>query len=163
MADQQMNRWQQLQGTADAALSGGQAQPAEAPISMEPQAPIEMPQPSVGGYNHGGYISMHHMLHRADGGVVDKALQAVPDDMPVEQAMSPEPPVDIAQQALVAPRPKFAIRRAEEIADAPIPEPEHKIHEIDEDEMMPVHPALNIPGVHIRTAEAGEPVFHGEK
>jgi len=25
------------------------------------------------------------------------------------------------------------------------------------------HPALNIPGVHIRTAEAGEPIFHGEK
>lgn len=28
---------------------------------------------------------------------------------------------------------------------------------------MPMHPALNIPGVHIRTAEAGEPFFHGEK
>jgi hypothetical protein len=26
-----------------------------------------------------------------------------------------------------------------------------------------MHPALNIPGVHIRTAEAGEPFFHGEK
>jgi hypothetical protein len=26
-----------------------------------------------------------------------------------------------------------------------------------------IHPALNIPGVHIRTAEAGEPIFHGEK
>ena len=26
-----------------------------------------------------------------------------------------------------------------------------------------LHPALNIPGVHIRTAEAGEPFFHGEK
>jgi hypothetical protein len=25
------------------------------------------------------------------------------------------------------------------------------------------HPALDIPGVHIRTAEAGEPIFHGEK
>lgn len=24
-------------------------------------------------------------------------------------------------------------------------------------------PALNIPGVHIRTAEAGEPIFHGDK
>jgi hypothetical protein len=28
---------------------------------------------------------------------------------------------------------------------------------------IPLHPALNIPGVHIRTAEAGEPIFHGEK
>jgi hypothetical protein len=28
---------------------------------------------------------------------------------------------------------------------------------------VPMHPALNIPGVHIRTAEAGEPIFHGEK
>jgi hypothetical protein len=28
---------------------------------------------------------------------------------------------------------------------------------------MPLHPALNIPGVHIRTAEAGEPTFYGEK
>jgi len=28
---------------------------------------------------------------------------------------------------------------------------------------VPLHPALNIPGVHIRTAEAGEPIFHGEK
>jgi hypothetical protein len=28
---------------------------------------------------------------------------------------------------------------------------------------MPLHPALSIPGVHIRTAEAGEPIFHGEK
>ncbi len=28
---------------------------------------------------------------------------------------------------------------------------------------IPLHPALNIPGVHIRTAEAGEPFFHGEK
>lgn len=79
MADQQMNRWQQLQNTADAALFGGQEQLVEAPVSMEPQVPIEMPQPSVGGYSHGGYISMHHMLHRADGGVVDKALQAVQD------------------------------------------------------------------------------------
>ena len=25
------------------------------------------------------------------------------------------------------------------------------------------HPALNIPGVHIRTAEAGEPIFSGGK
>jgi hypothetical protein len=25
------------------------------------------------------------------------------------------------------------------------------------------HPALGIPGVHIRTAEVGEPIFHGEK
>jgi hypothetical protein len=31
------------------------------------------------------------------------------------------------------------------------------------DKAMAIHPALNIPGVHIRTAEAGEPVFHGEK
>lgn len=30
-------------------------------------------------------------------------------------------------------------------------------------EMMRIHPALNIPGVHIRTAEAGEPFFHGDK
>ena len=29
--------------------------------------------------------------------------------------------------------------------------------------MTRMHPALNIPGVHIRTAEAGEPFFHGEK
>jgi hypothetical protein len=28
---------------------------------------------------------------------------------------------------------------------------------------VPLHPALNIPGVHIRTAEVGEPIFHGEK
>ena len=28
---------------------------------------------------------------------------------------------------------------------------------------IPLHPALNIPGVHIRTAEAGEPFFHGDK
>ena len=28
---------------------------------------------------------------------------------------------------------------------------------------IPLHPALNIPGVHIRTAEAGEPIFHGDK
>jgi hypothetical protein len=132
MADQQMSRWQQLQGTADAALSGGQAQPAEAPVSMEPQAPIEMPQPSVGGYNHGGYISMHHMLHRADGGVVDKALQAVPDDMPVEQSMSPEPPVDIAQQALAAPRPKFAIRRAGAAPAAPTSAPAYQFQQLDE-------------------------------
>jgi hypothetical protein len=26
-----------------------------------------------------------------------------------------------------------------------------------------LHPAMNIPGVHIRTAEAGEPIFHGDK
>lgn len=30
-------------------------------------------------------------------------------------------------------------------------------------EMMRIHPALNIPGVHIRTAEAGEPFFNGDK
>lgn len=30
-------------------------------------------------------------------------------------------------------------------------------------EPMPIHPAMNIPGVHIRTAEAGEPFFHGDK
>jgi hypothetical protein len=29
--------------------------------------------------------------------------------------------------------------------------------------MTRMHPALKIPGVHIRTAEAGEPLFHGEK
>lgn len=29
--------------------------------------------------------------------------------------------------------------------------------------MVPLHPAMNIPGVHIRTAEAGEPIFHGGK
>ena len=29
--------------------------------------------------------------------------------------------------------------------------------------MTRIHPALNIPGVHIHTAEAGEPIFHGEK
>jgi hypothetical protein len=63
---------------------------------MEPQTPIEMPQPSVGGYNHGGYISMHHMLHRADGGVVDKALQAVPDDMA-------STPMDAAKQIIATP------------------------------------------------------------
>jgi hypothetical protein len=28
---------------------------------------------------------------------------------------------------------------------------------------MPIHPAMNIPGVHIRTAEAGEPFFYGDK
>ena len=29
--------------------------------------------------------------------------------------------------------------------------------------MTRMHPALSIPGVHIRTAKAGEPFFHGEK
>jgi hypothetical protein len=38
-------------------------------------------------------------------------------------------------------------------------EAEHKAH----GGMTRMHPALNIPGVHIRTAEAGEPIFHGEK
>ena len=28
---------------------------------------------------------------------------------------------------------------------------------------IPLHPAMKIPGVHIRTAEAGEPFFHGDK
>jgi hypothetical protein len=36
-----------------------------------------------------------------------------------------------------------------------------RVHE--EKEMMPLHPAMKIPGVHIRTAEAGEPFFHGDK
>lgn len=26
-----------------------------------------------------------------------------------------------------------------------------------------LHPALKIPGIHIRTAEAGEPIFHGDE
>ena len=30
------------------------------------------------------------------------------------------------------------------------------------DEMMQLHPAMRIPGVHIRTAEAGEPIFRGD-
>jgi len=30
-----------------------------------------------GGEKRGGYISMHHMIHRADGGIVNKALEAV--------------------------------------------------------------------------------------
>lgn len=30
-------------------------------------------------------------------------------------------------------------------------------------EPMPIHPAMRIPGVHIRTAEAGEPIFHGDE
>jgi len=29
--------------------------------------------------------------------------------------------------------------------------------------MIRMHPALNIPGVHIRTAEAGDPIFHGDE
>jgi hypothetical protein len=29
--------------------------------------------------------------------------------------------------------------------------------------MIKLHPAMKIPGVHIRTAEAGEPFFHGDK
>ena len=28
--------------------------------------------------------------------------------------------------------------------------------------MIPLHPAMNIPGVHIRTAESGEPIFRGD-
>lgn len=31
------------------------------------------------------------------------------------------------------------------------------------DRMMRVHPAMRIPGVHIRTAEAGDPIFHGDE
>jgi hypothetical protein len=31
------------------------------------------------------------------------------------------------------------------------------------DRMMRVHPAMRIPGVHIRTAEAGNPIFHGDE
>jgi len=30
-------------------------------------------------------------------------------------------------------------------------------------QMMRLHPAMNIPGVHIRTAETGEPIFRGDK
>lgn len=30
-------------------------------------------------------------------------------------------------------------------------------------QMMRVHPAMKIPGVHIRTAESGEPIFHGDE
>ena len=37
------------------------------------------------------------------------------------------------------------------------------IARLRDNKMIPLHPALNIPGVHIRTAEAGEPVFHGEE
>ena len=39
---------------------------------------------------------------------------------------------------------------------------EHDIRRADGGEVSP-HPALGIPGVHIRTAEVGEPIFHGEK
>jgi hypothetical protein len=38
----------------------------------------------------------------------------------------------------------------------------HDIRRADGGE-VPSHPALGIPGVHIRTAEVGEPIFHGEK
>jgi hypothetical protein len=30
------------------------------------------------------------------------------------------------------------------------------------DDLMQLHPAMRIPGVHIRTAEAGEPIFRGD-
>jgi len=30
-------------------------------------------------------------------------------------------------------------------------------------QMMRIHPAMNIPGVHIRTAEAGMPKFTGDE
>ena len=29
--------------------------------------------------------------------------------------------------------------------------------------LMRLHPAMNIPGVHIRSAEAGDPIFRGDK
>ena len=32
-----------------------------------------------------------------------------------------------------------------------------------ENDIEPIHPAMRIPGVHIRTAEAGEPFFNGDK
>jgi hypothetical protein len=32
-----------------------------------------------------------------------------------------------------------------------------------ENDIEPIHPAMRIPGVHIRTAEAGEPFFSGDK
>lgn len=34
---------------------------------------------------------------------------------------------------------------------------------LNPDRMMRIHPAMRIPGVHIRTAEAGEPIFHGDE
>jgi hypothetical protein len=71
---------------------------------------------------------MHHMIHRADGGIVNKALEAVGED---------HNPLEVAKM-VAASRP---VRRAQ----------------------SKQHPALNIPGVHIRTAEAGEPIFHGEE
>jgi hypothetical protein len=70
----------------------------------------------------------HHILHRADGGIVDKALGAFGEQ---------GDPIAVAKK-VSASKPA---RRAK----------------------AKQHPALGIPGVHIRTAEAGEPIFHGEK
>jgi hypothetical protein len=64
----------------------------------------------------------------ADGGIVDKALEAFG---------AQNDPIAVARQ-VAASKP---VRRAQ----------------------RKQHPALNIPGFHIRSAEAGEPIFHGEK
>lgn len=40
---------------------------------------------------------------------------------------------------------------------------EGRVFPVIGDELTPFHPAMNIPGVHIRTAEAGEPIFHGDE
>jgi hypothetical protein len=62
-------------------------------------------------YATGGYARSYNIPHRADGGIIDKALDVVGGQ--VDPAVAPATsPVDIAQQTLAAPRPKFSIRRA---------------------------------------------------
>ena len=122
----------------------------------------------------------------ADGGMPDDPMPAL---MPMAAAPSPEETVNLAQKTLSAPSRRLSTRNKKNGANAPeakqnlknsnflknaieqaleqhlsLSEGTQKAKpKTDEDDFEPIHPAMRIPGVHIRTAEAGEPFFHGDK
>jgi hypothetical protein len=65
-------------------------------------------------------------------------------------------------------RPRLADGGILQKHEAPVSEPRQRYEGLVANRyadggMIKVHPAMNIPGVHIRTAEAGEPFFYGDK
>jgi hypothetical protein len=74
---------------------------------------------------------------------------------------------DVAGKGLAKPK-VGSYQRAEDVTPETPALPRVKPQRSSDDEyarggMTPVHPAMNIPGVHIRTAEAGDPIFHGDE
>jgi hypothetical protein len=121
----------------------------------------------------------------ADGGTPDEPM---PAPMPMVGAPSVEETVNLAQKTLSTPPRRFDINSPEAGSTGPeskpsleninflknildqtierhFSSPENKREDqpsMEEEEFETIHPAMRIPGVHIRTAEAGEPIFRGD-